>query len=106
MCNGLQIECIFNSHSPRKIDTYAVHPEKWLSVILSLVANKILNVNALIYLYFIGSHDDASMCQPEKRIKFCVFGLNLMEFEINTLYLQHFMFFQDRLHNFDREQKT
>ena len=30
---------------------------KWQEAILSSVANKILNVNAWIYLYFIGSHD-------------------------------------------------
>ena len=36
---------------------YLVHPEKWPPAILSSVANKILNVNALIYLYFIDSHD-------------------------------------------------
>ena len=36
---------------------YLVDPGKWPSVILTPVANKILNVTTRSYLHFIGHHD-------------------------------------------------
>ena len=80
---------------------YLVHPEKWLPAILSSVANKILNVNTLIYLYFIGSHDAfASWWHfhvPHVDQKNALNLVSLVETECvsetNVLYFQSFMHF-------------
>ena len=80
---------------------YLVHPEKWPPAILSSVANKILNVNTLIYLYFIGPHDAfASWWHfhvPLLETKNALYFVSLVEteciFETNVLYFQSVMHF-------------
>ena len=98
---GSVLHLLVKSSDTHLVFMYLVHPEKWLPAILSSVANKILNVNTLIYLYFIGSHDAFASWRhfhvpllDQKNASRPVFLVEILrEFEENAPFLKHIMRF-------------